>query len=1045
MSAPNLELRLLGQFEIRLDGQVVDLPSRPAQSLLAYLALTAPTAHRRELLAGLLWPDSTDSNARGYLRQALWRVRKAIGDEYLIADELAIAFNGDGNYWLDAAELQRDLSTTASTDELTQTLLVYQGQLLPGFYFDWADLERERLQSTFETRLAVLMDKLTAERRWPQVLEWGERWIALGQVPEPAYRALMLARHSLGDRSGMAAIYQRCVDALERELSVEPSPATRELYERLLQDAPAEHQPPFVIPERKVTLAPVPSPELPHALTTFIGREQEVAEVVQLLTPTPIPSPSPDEKHQERGRGAREGGAGVRLLTLTGTGGSGKTRLALQVSEARRAQFPNGIWFVELAPLTDPALVARAVASTLGVVEQVNRSITATIAESLRTRQCLLILDNCEHVIEACALLTQSLLRSCPQLRVLATSREPLGIAGETVYQVPPLSVPDGSDSVAALMQSDAVQLFIDRARLALPGFNLTPENAPAIAEICLHLDGLPLAIELAAARVKLLPPDQIAARLNDRFRLLTGGNRTLMPHQQTLRATMDWSYNLIDEAECDLFVRLSVFIGGWTLEAAEAVCAGESLQAADILDLLAQLVNKSLVMAEQGGAGRYHMLESIRQYAHEKLVEYSQHDLLHARHLAYYLSLAEQAEPHLIDPQQVAWLNRLETEIDNIRAALDWAVHHDALPGMQLATRLMRFWDGHDHFSEGANRIGQFVDKPEVKQYPVDRAWALVTQSILLAMNDLPAVQTNAQTALELFRPAGDRKGTAYSLLALGIAQALHGDFVAARPLLDESLALFEAMEDKLGQSEVFSWLTMDRRFDIENCIDLIERSLELSREIGHTLGILSGLVGLAQQWYWMGNMERALPLLDEAWEMQETLGSKSGRAWIWEMRGNIALRQGDDEKAEEYLNYSLPLHRSSGHHVGGLWAYINLAAIAARKGELGHAHQLLADTIQRFYAAQIKNGVVYSIENYASLAVMEGDPARAAKLLAWADMFRQEIGDIRPHVEQVGVRKLQFLIKARLPAEARRAAAAEGEALTYEQAIAYAVGKDS
>ncbi len=474
-------------------------------------------------------------------------------------------------------------------------------------------------------------------------------------------------------------------------LEHEPAWATRLLD--LAAAARAEGE-----PEERGSEIRTPPHNLPLQLTSFIGREKEIAEVKRLLR-------GPDRT------GLQDPSGLVRLLTLTGAGGVGKTRLALQVASDLLQSFPDGVWLIELAPLSDPALVPQTVAVVLGVKEEPGRPLQATLTDHLRGKQALLILDNCEHLVQASAQLAEAVLRTCPDVRLLATSREMLGVAGERALYVPSFSLPDphtfppvGADPVSApvsalmsalsvLTQSEAIRLFVDRAASVMPGFSLTPDNAPAIVQICQRLDGIPLAIELAAVRVKVLRVEQIAVRLADAFRLLTGGVRTALPRQQTLQATMDWSYDLLSEAERRLFNRLSVFAGGWTLEAAEAVCAdvvgadprvgpgaGADTQISpdDILEQLTQLVNKSLVLAEreQGEETRYRLLEIIRQYALVKLAVSGEADAVRRQHAEYFLALAESgmSSNPAFGPLQPAWLDRMEKEHDNVRTALTWS-----------------------------------------------------------------------------------------------------------------------------------------------------------------------------------------------------------------------------------------------------------------------------------------------------------------------------------------------------------------------------------
>jgi len=431
---------------------------------------------------------------------------------------------------------------------------------------------------------------------------------------------------------------------------------------------------------------------LPLELSSFVGREKQLAEVGRQLDAN-------------------------RLLTLTGSGGCGKTRLALAVAREMVEGFEDGVWQVELAPLVDPSLVPQAVASTLGLRDQPGRSPTEALSHHLESRNVMLVLDNCEHLVEACATLAEALLRYCPQLRVLATSREALGITGEVAWPVPPLSLPDlrRLPDIESLPSYESARLFMERAAAVRPAFALTEHNAPAVAHICYRLDGIPLAIELAAARTKVLSVEEISERLDYSFELLTSGGRTAMPRQRTLYATMDWSYELLLDEERALFRRLSVFSGGFALGAAESVCAGEDLVRGQVLVLLSRLVDKSLVaMREVGGETRYRLLETVRQYGKEKLDESGEEDEVGRRHAGYCVGIAEEAEQKLGEPNQARWLVWLEAEHDNIRAALSFSLGEggEAGEGVRLAAAMWPFWFARGYLSEGRRWLESAVSR---------------------------------------------------------------------------------------------------------------------------------------------------------------------------------------------------------------------------------------------------------------------------------------------------------------------------------------------
>src|SRR5512139_271523 len=415
---------------------------------------------------------------------------------------------------------------------------------------------------------------------------------------------------------------------------------------------------------------------LPAQLTSFIGREKEMHEVSQMMKQS-------------------------RLLTLTGSGGTGKTRLSLQVASEMLEQFKDGVWLIELAPISEPALVPNTVANVLRLRVEDSRPLMDVVVDWLSDKEALFVLDNCEHLIDECAQFASAILQHCRGVRILASSREALGVAGEAAYRVPSLPTPNQPLDIQQLETFESVQLFMQCAMLTLPTFQLTDENASFVAQICSRLDGIPLAIELAAARVRALSVEQIAERLDDRFRLLTGGSRTALPRQQTLRALIDWSYQLLSEEERLLFRRLAVFVGGWTLDAAESVC-GEERRGFDVLELLTRLVDKSLIYVEHsGGESRYHRLETIRQYAREKLLDTEEVALLRDRHLAYFAGLAERAEQGLQGRAQKQWLRRLEAEHDNLRAALEWSLKSQPEDGLRIAAVLREFWDTHGHLTE--------------------------------------------------------------------------------------------------------------------------------------------------------------------------------------------------------------------------------------------------------------------------------------------------------------------------------------------------------
>jgi non-specific serine/threonine protein kinase len=585
----------------------------------------------------------------------------------------------------------------------------------------------------------------------------------------------------------------------------------------------------------------------------------------------------------------------------------GKTRLSLAVAAAVLDDYEDGVWLVELASLSDPQLVAQEVVLALRLREEPTRSKLATLSEYLQSKDLLLVLDNCEHLIMACAELAGQLLRSCHRLRILATSREALDISGETVWQVPPLSLPnlDQPSTPENLAQSEAGQLFIERAQAVQPAFRMTVAIAGAIAQVCHQLDGIPLAIELAATRVKILSVPQIATRLDDYFRLLTGGSRTALPRHQTLQAAIDWSHDLLTEPEQRLFRRLAVFAGGFTLEAAEAVVSDEIGQVAilpdHVLDLLSHLVDKSLIVVRHRRQARYRLLETIRQYARERLLASSDLDQLRQRHLAYYLQLAESAEPKLRGAEQLIWLNRLEIEHDNLRAALAWSLESEATEeGLRLAGALRVFWDRRGHFREGSQWLERILASAHQD--------GLILAKALIGAGYLAWQQSNHKQALALVKQSqalcrryGDKRGTAQSLYLAGVIAHWQGDRDRGESLLEEGLSLSREINDELNIIEALLFLgdVRLRQGDNEQAAALAQESLTLSQKLGDQWGISFALSAMGEIARRQGDYEQAVSYFQKALSLAQEQNFKVQMPFTLEVLAITLVEQGDSERA--------------------------------------------------------------------------------------------------------------------------------------------------
>jgi non-specific serine/threonine protein kinase len=735
--------------------------------------------------------------------------------------------------------------------------------------------------------------------------------------------------------------------------------------------------------------AVTPRHNLPVPPNALVGREREVAAVR-----------------------ARVQEPAVRLLTLTGVGGVGKTRLALAVVADVVEQYPDGVWLADLAPLADPALVPGVVAGVLELREERNRPLATTLAQHLRDRQLLLVLDNCEHLLGACAELASALLSTCPRVRILATSREGLGVSGEHVHRVLPLNVPDPHrPPPPELMGSyEAVRLFVARARARRQQFALAEHNAAAVATICERLDGIPLALELAAARVSSLPVEAIAARLDERFRLLIGGPRDALPRQQTLRATMDWSWELLGKQERTLLGRLSVFAGGWTLAAAEAVCSGDGVERLAMLDLLDGLANRSLIWLDETGAeARYRLLETVRQYAGERLAEAGELGAMRARHLDWCVALAEEAESELTGGEQGTWLVRLEHEHDNLRAALVWSLSEAGDPalGLRLATALGWFWYLRGYLSEGS-------------------AW-------------LEQALARAASAPSALRAA--------ALNAAGNLASDQGDYGHAEALYTSALGLRRALGDKRGVAASLSNLAgvAERRGDHGRAVPLFEEALALAREVGDTLSVAKTLGNLGLAVAQRGDLAREATLFEEALRLFRALGDTHSIAGALDNLGQVAFQQGAYVRARGLHEEALGLFRTLGAQRGIAGTLSNLAAVAEREGAYDRAAALSAESLRLNRTIGAEEQAVEGLQTMALVAAAHGRSRRAARLAGAAAALRVALAvPMRPYEQPIHAEAARDL-RAALGEETFAGVWADGQALSFEEAIALALSHDA
>src|SRR3989454_524534 len=738
---------------------------------------------------------------------------------------------------------------------------------------------------------------------------------------------------------------------------------------------------------------------LPVPLTSFVGRQGEMEEVARLL-------------------------GSARLVTLLGSGGCGKTRLGIQVARNLLESLPDGAWVVELAALSDPSLVPQSVAIALGLREESGRPLLEMVAEHLSSRTLLLLIDNCEHLAAACASLVRALLASAPGIRILATSRQGLGVPGENLWRIPSLSVPDPGGAPLnrqALSRYEAVRLFLDRAAAVQPSFALTDQNAWTVAQICGRLDGIPLAIELAAARVKVLPVAQILGRLEDRFRLLTSGSSATLERQQTLRAAVDWSYDLLIEKEQQVFQRVSVFAAGLSLEGAEAVCSGNGIAEEEILDLLAHLVDKSLLTPEEGceGSARYRLLETLRAYGKERLERAGNWDEYVNRHGEFYRGVAERAEHELLGPEQASWLNRLEEEHDNFRQAIESAHERgDVARELSICASLWRFWWTRGFWQEGNRRVTKALDAAggasvtpasrgasRARSGDPIRAKALHGGAVLArSLGEYAAAHDRIEACISIARDAGDREGLALSLRELGNLAYVKGDHASAKSAYEESLVHCRAIDDRHGIAAVL-----------------------------HNLGS----VALGQEDY-----SRARQFYEESLTLERELGDRTGEAITLNGLGTAARAQGDDAAAHSYHEQGLALQRELGERSGIAYSLGELGLLAANEHQFPRARAYLKESLEILREMGDRQGMVDALERCAALEFRQDQPDRALTLYGASRALRETMG-VEPMPEDQ--RRIQEDLGAlwdEIGADGAADVFSKGRTMTLEKAFDIAIG---
>jgi len=1015
--SPNLALHFLGSPQLYLNNTLVTAKRRKAVALLAYLSIERGS-HQRALLSNLFWPEYEQPKAFANLRHTLWEVQQAIGEGWIDADREQIRLNEKADIWLDTTHfksllgqsyVQQDIPLRISL--LADSAKLYRNQFLTGFslkdaypFNEWAYIESEDLRLKLVTVLTMISEDYCSLNEAEKAIPYARRLITLNPLNESAHRLLMDIYIQAGQHSAALKQYQFLEQTLRKELNLDPQSETRELYKKIRK---GEAKP---VPVEKRAEITTTKHNLPHQISSFIGREKEQAEITDLI-------------------------ANNRLVTLLGTGGIGKTSLSLQMGHILLNKCPDGVWFISLDSLSDPALVPQTVASIFNIRESAERPAIDILTDVLREKKALLILDNCEHLLDACAQLATTLLTNCPNIKILATSREVLNITGEAIYQMPSLSLPEQDKvSLEELTEYESVRLFTERATLAVTSFSLTNNNAQAVIEICHKVDGIPLAIELAAARVNILQVEEILYQLNDSFALLISDSRTSSERHQTLQASMDWSWGLLNEEEQIFLKQLSVFAGGWTLESAQAVCDD------DVLGLMDSLVKKSLIVVKQVSESktRYRFHEIIRQYTREKLIKSGEEENIRTRHLKYFEQFAEQAEPAMRGPAQAEWYERFYAELDNIRTAVAWADKTDMEAALYLLSRLSTYWEIFDR-RESKHLLTKFLEKSESRAFPRARTKALLSHAwYLFWLDHHEDARLEAEECLQLFRTHQNQEGEVDALLILGLAKFQRAD-------IQQSLNLAKSLNDIWKQAHAYFFLSaIGEVDDYSQRIRYFNTAATYFRKEGDLFSLAKTLNTLAFHQVLNGDFEMAKKSLNEV-HLLGGLSNMGAQARGGETAQSIiAFAYGNYKQARAIIEESISIAELSGHQIDYIWNRTRLGYVALQEGNLTEARELFVQTALYFQKDNNVIGVVFTLEGMAGLYVARNNPLKAALLIGWADVVREKINDTRPFIEQADVDKIIAACQAKMGEAAFSDAYDSGGKMTLDEAVAFALGEN-
>src|SRR5579884_1184708 len=1018
-----LVLRLFGPFDVRLkDAPLPSLRTRKHQWLLALLALRHDRQVDRDWLAGTLWPESPASQALYNLRRYLSDLRSALGSEgerlsASAARSISLSLAGASVDVLafDAAIVRGDVAS------LEEAVSLYRGPLLEGCTLEWVLSERQEREMAYLAALETLAVQAMARQEAAVAIRYLRLVVATDPLRESAQRSLMQALAAGGDLAAATLVYREYRLYLHRMLHTEPAPETSALFQKIRSQTQSSS--PKEIPTASRRTAPSLPGRLPLPLTGFVGREQELREIARLL-------------------------ASRRLVTLLGPGGMGKTRLSIQMARRLAGNYPDGAWFVDLTALSDAAQVPEAIASVLGVREERERLLLEALSEHLSGKQMLIVLDNFEHLVEEGALLARGLLERAPGLTCLVTSRQRLAVEGEQEFVVAPLVTPSLPGTPERLLEFESVQLFVERAQAVRPDFQLTDANATAVAALCDRLEGLPLAIELAAARIAVRTPAQMLSQLERRLDFLKSRRRDIAERHRTLRAVLDSSYRRLSRPLQRFFCRLSVFRGGWTLDAAEEVC-----KEPEALDYLEALREASFVLAEvetDSAEIRFRMLETLREYAEEKLTPEDRTGLKE-RHRDYFLTLAEAAEEAFFSPKQKGWLDRLQQEHDNMRAALQHCLEdegRDAVKGLRLVGGLFRFWHHRGHWSEGRAYCERALAQAGAQERSKWRARALYAAAYLDAdLGEDATAQARYEEGLAISREIGDRQGIAGALGTLGRFAQNRGELEKAQALHTQSLRLRRELGDTSGVAASLLCLGEIRaaQGDRQEAQSLFEEALAILREAGNLAWEAIALNTLGNLLLNQGRFEEARSLYEQALSLHRDLEDKRGMAASLVNLGRAVAHLQEAAAARAYYEESLFLNRELGAWSGMVITLVNLGELVCDQGDYAAARDYLVESLQLCRQLNAKFFAAATLDSMAVLYEAQGQTERAVRFFAAAQALSESISYSRPPLEQEKLDRALETLRSLLGEEAFASAWEQGRAMPLDQAIVAASEDES